>query len=821
MDLKRKSRCIVFAALLCASAVDSPLSAQDSAADREFTFAARLLERGEHGLATEAFDQFIARFADDQRVADAHYYLAILARRRGEAEAAERHLELVLNPRHVTAAALHMLRGQVKLERGQSAEALAELEQVKADALPDDNSRATWRYLLGSAYRAAGNLAGAAEQFDAAAKVDTAVRASALVELGKVRADLKQQNEAIDALMEALAANPSPALAAEARALAADLSYTLRQYDRAAELYQQIVQQHQASPAFGPAVAGVLRSLFAAGQYQKVLEQYEATRSLAPREQTAEVLYLVGTSHVQLQQYAKASDYFLQFLRLTGGEHRLAGEVAYHYALCFYHLDLDAFEKWVASFEDDLPKMSRGPELQFLRAQAAISRNRPSQAVAYLAPLIKQPDGAHARQALAQRAALYEQLGQTAEASADYAEFARRFPDDPTALDAGRRAIDLAFRAGQFERAVELGESWLTRTNVAADQAAEVRLKVALSLLKLDRRDESLKALGALIETRPPAALGAQAHYWRGVLLAAESSADGRAIEALRQAVAGPLPEEQKAAAMTLIAQQHVKAGRQSDALEAYEQLRGLRSPEKFEPTVAVWVGRGLHQAGRDEAALLWLRPLVARRDVSEPIKAEALFHIGESLRRLGRHEEAIETYRQLVALSRGYEDQGRLGLAHALQAVGKPTEAINEYDALISASASEVAADSLLHSALLRLGPMATSQGRQEARKRLNRIVILYDVPQLTFLVDRALMTLGDMDVADDRKDAARRQFAAVADRNPPSPWRDAAAAELAILDGNLGGAATLLRKMYHDSADPLLKVRAEQRLMAIGERP
>ena len=72
--------------------------AQDSAADREFTFAARLLERGEHKLAVEAFEQFISKFSADQRVADAHYYLAVLNRREFRDDA----------PRQITAQLAHL-----------------------------------------------------------------------------------------------------------------------------------------------------------------------------------------------------------------------------------------------------------------------------------------------------------------------------------------------------------------------------------------------------------------------------------------------------------------------------------------------------------------------------------------------------------------------------------------------------------------------------------------------------------------------------------------------------------------------------------------
>jgi len=812
--------CAAGLAILLLVSVAPSLAAE---ADNEFTFAARLLERGEHKLAHEAFEQFIKQFPGDGRVGDAHYYLAVLARRRGDLAAAEEHLHKVHLPRHVTDAALRILRGQVKLERGQAAAALAELEQVKGESLPDASTRATWHYLLGAAYRASGNPSAAAERFAAAAEGDPALRPAALVELGKARAELNEP-AAIESLVQAISASPAlpPATAAEARSLAADLAYRLKRYEQSADLYRQIVQQHQASPEFGPAVVGVLRSLFAAGQYQQVLSQYEATKSLIPAGQMPEAAYLVGTSHVQLQQYAQASEEFLRFYRLTGGDHRLAGEVAYHYALCFYHTDLDGFEKWVASFEKDLPRMSRGDELQYLRAQAAIRREKPAEAVRHLTPLVERSDSNFTDKALLQRAGLLEVLGRSRDAAADYALYAQRFGGQAGAAEAARRAIDLAFRSGDFAKVVELAGPWLERKDTTAEQAAEVRLKLALSLLKLDRNHESLQALSALLESKPQPPIVAQAQYWRGVLLAAASPGDSLAVESLRQAADGPLPQEQKVAAIALIAQQHVRAGREKEAIEAYEQLRALRPPEQFDPAVALWVGRGLAAAGRDEAALQWLMPLGTRQAVPEAVRAEALFHAAEALRRLQRHEPAIELYRQVVALSRGYEDRGRLGLAHALRAAGKTEEALGEYDGLISAAASEVAAESLLQSALLRLQSPQSTRSRDEARKRLNRIVILYDVPQLSFLVGQALVTLGTMDLQDDDKASARKQFEAIVRQQPRSAWHEAAQAELAILDGNLGAAATLLRKIYHhEGGHPAIKAHAQQRLQEIGERP
>ena len=70
----------------------------------------------------------------------------------------------------------------------------------------------------------------------------------------------------------------------------------------------------------------------------------------------------------------------------------------------------------------------------------------------------------------------------------------------------------------------------------------------------------------------------------------------------------------------------------------------------------------------------------VAGRKVA-PVNAiaEALFLSGSALGELGDHDGAIASYRRLVALSQGYGDRGRLGLARSLQATGNDEEALNE----------------------------------------------------------------------------------------------------------------------------------------------
>ncbi len=371
---------------------------------------------------------------------------------------------------------------------------------------------------------------------------------------------------------------------------------------------------------------------------------------------------------------------------------------------------------------------------------------------------------------------------------------------------------------------------WLGRKEVDAAAASAVKLRVAMALIKLDRRPEARQSFEALLASNPTPPIAALAHYYRGVLLASESPGKPPAIEALRAAIAGQLPVEQKVEALTLIARQHRLAGRNGDAIKTYEELRALRSPDKLEPATAAWVGRGLHEAGQFETSLAWLQPAASRKDAPEVARAEATYYLAESLRRLGRHDAAVEAYRSLLGSTRLFAEQARLGLAQTLLATGKPQEALKEYDVLIAAESSEVAAMALVQSGLMRLdqshAAVATDKSaatalRHEARKRLNRAALLYDVPQLDYTIGQALVMLALMSSEEGDKDLARQKLQTLLSKNPKSVWNDAAQAEQALLDGNIGGAVALLRKINKESVDGRVRIFVQQRLRQLGEQP
>lgn len=820
----------------------------DDEAQRQFTFAYRLLERGELDLAKDAFVDFVRRFEKDMRVPDAVYYLALLSRQRGDLLMAREWITRVKQPHRVPVVAVHLLRGQIMLESQNAAEAVRALEAVNPAELPDAETRATWHYLRGLAYDGVTNLPAAAEQFDKATEAESAIRQMALMELGRTRAKLDQKAAAIEALR--LAAEGSDAeIAAAARSLAAELAYAGKQYDLAADLYGELVTRHQASKQFKTALIGRLRALLAAERFDQLLQQYPSIEPLLDDAARGEAWFMLGAAQVRQGKHAEAVATLTRFFEKHGSRHADSPRAGYLMAIALYHTDAAQFDAWMARADQALPEMPGRAELRYLQAQSAMKQNRHKEAIDLLTPLVQDEAGPYAQRGLLERAGLYEKLEQPQLASADYAMYVKRYGEDPFAASAGRRSIDLAFNAGQYGKVLELAGQWLSQPDRKAQDVAAVRFKLAIAQIKVGDTVAAQELLEQMLAGPLDDELATLADYYRGLLLAAQIDVPAGAVEAgaaltehqrtsldqavaaLQSAVGGKLPEAQAVEAYALLARLQRLAGRDGEAVKAFEQLRRRQSVDRFDPATAVWVGRRLLEGDAIHEALSWLTPLTDRPGVADPVRAEAMFRVAQGYHQMCKWKDAAEAYRKLIAFSKGYGDQGRLGLAQSLGQLGQVEEALAEYDGLVNVSSSRIAATALFDSAILHRDMAeryrtagdaeATDRELREARRRLNRLDILYPLPQLDPLPQRTLVELGMIALKQNEPDKARELFQRLAEEHPAHAWTPAARAELLLLDGKKADAVFLLTKLHRDSADAAILNHAEQRLNQLGAKP
>lgn len=822
-------------------AQDTRAATDPTDADNQFTLAYRLLQRGEKALATEAFEKFLKTHPTDRRIADTHYHLALLDRQAGRIKPALEHLKLVKDPLYVTPEAMDILHGQVLLEDGQSAPAVAILEKVDPKKIKDQEARASRDYLLGVGYANLNNAQAAVASFDRASEAESGVRAAALFQLGKLRASLNQTNAAIEAL--GAAAKASPEIAPSALSLAASLAYQQGQFDLAADQYQQIIRKHQSSDQFKPAIIGRLRALLAAGKTDALLAEHAAAVPLLAAQDRAEADYLQAAALVRMGKHKEASDAFDRFFAVSRKPDSLYGEALYLHAVCRYQLGHhDDVERLADAFVAQLPDHARLPELRFLHAQNAIKLGKNPAAIERLKSLMDHPNPDMASRAMLQRAALYEAIGRPAEATADYIIFSTRWPSHASAIDARRRAIDLAFSAANYPRVLEWSQSLLERTDLPAAQASAVRLKLALCHIKMADTQKAEAELDKILAGKPDETLQAMAKYYKGLLMAARISAtpatatpggtafDPKQIkivtDLLQGAMAGPLPASQKIEALHVVARLYRLSGQDAQALEIFQQLSAAKDPKTFDTPTALWIGQLWLQKGQADSALPWFTEVAGRAASTPAEQAEALLRMGQTHQLAARHAPAIACFQKSLSISSGFSEAARLGLAQCLRDSGKNEESLDQFDELVNVRSSRIAATALLESGMLqrKLAAVSTAAGDgaaaerrlTDARRRLNRVDILYNLTQLQPIPQRALIELALASSQAGQADLARQYLDKVIRQHAASPWAPVAEAERLALGGKEEAIAAM-RKIEQATTDELIRAHVRQRMVEI----
>ncbi len=840
-----------FVALILFCCLSNSTLAATTEADRQFSFAYLLMQNNEGAQAKKAFQQFIKLYKKDQRVGDAHYFLAILDRQSGKLKTADNHLQKITKAKHVSNEALHLLRGQIKLELQYYKTAAATLEKINPAKLTDDAARANWGYLIGVAYRGAANLKGAVKQFTAASKYKSAVRGRILVELGKTQITLKQPVQAVAAFTHAVKGKIEPLLAAEARSLAGEVSYESGQYEQAADFFSQVIENHQSTRYYKPALSGWLRSLYGAGRHADVIKQYPTIKNLLASDAVAEALYLVCASHVKTKAYKKGLETTRQWLAAyLEKKTNLSSEVITLYAECFYHTDAAAFEKWIAGYEKQLPQERYYHRLQFLRANAAIKRNRFDEAIKHLGPLISGKPNPYAQRALILRAELYKKTNDSGKAAADFEKYVKTYGQDPEAVDAGREAINLAFDRGDYAKVVAQATRWLGQKGLDPTVTAPIRLRLGVALIKEKKANQALTTFNALIASKPEDNIATYAHYYRGLILASRAGVDNdgkpkpeldQAVTALQNAMRGAIAEKLKVRAISLTARLERLAKRPDRALVMYELLREQDPKRTYPAITALWVGEGLHGQRKYKAAIRWLELDKKLHDNTANdkltaaqlagVQAKSKYLTAQAYHRLKDYPKAITRYGQLVGLSKGYAVRAQLGLAQAMADAGRHDDALNEYEGLTAVRDSRVAATALLqsgeiyaHRALKELERKNTINAKKDydnAALRLNRVSLLFDKKPLENLVFRSLILQGRLADRFVNQEKALEKYRGIIERKTQSLWKRIAGAEIALTEKKRGQALVEFRRILKQSTDNSVSNYVTRRLTELGEQP
>ncbi|MFW6058806.1 MAG: tetratricopeptide repeat protein [Phycisphaeraceae bacterium] len=811
----------------------APALAQTEASHQQFLFAYKLLQRGDDELAADEFDTYLGEYPAAPKRGDAMYYRALLHRRAGENEAAATLLEQAPDPQLVPQYAAHLLRGQALSDLQRYDEALTVLERIDLDGL-DPQIAVSVRYLMGLVYRGAGNLDAAAASLTAAAELDTPMRARALLDLARVQALRDNTEDAIQTLQRCLEIADG-ATAAEAAHLAGDFSYERDQYDQALRFYNRVLNGHQSSPHFGPAVVGALWAHFAAERYGTVLETFAQHRDELSGDDRVQAWYLAGAAHQESDEHDRAAALLSEVARNDSAP--IQEKILYRLAVSLFELEAyDGMRRAVETLAARFPQSERRVEAAYMLAAAEAETGDLQRGASRLSELIEQgEDHPYHRPALLRRARLYEAHDEPAAAARDYGRFvaaARNAGDaSDTVRQAALRRINLLYRLGEHEQTRTDAQALLEQPDLEAATQQEALYHQALAELKLGQREQALATFQRLDEAHEVHPYRAESLYYRGLLHMSLDQGDRAAPLLERAAGQDKLEASHRAGALRLLAI-HQRRNDEPAAVvrQTLSRLESLVDRDGLNTTEQLWLGRDAVQ--RDpEQAVAYLEPLTdPDRGAAEPRqRAEATFLLGRAQRALGDHEAAVAAFQRVTAMGQGFGMRAQLELARTLHEGGDLEQAISAYSTPANADSDELVAEARygLGRAHRELAAQARRQGntdtaqehQREARSHFKRIALLYTDPRFEPLPQLSYIELAELALEQEAVDEAQAELEELIDAfsvegESDGPYVTLGRALLAESRQRFGEAQALLERL-RDRGDEL-DARLQRRVSA-----
>lgn len=802
---KAACRLLLAACLLRSSAV---VLAQVDPAHQQFLFAYKLWQRGDTELATEAFDTYLKRFPDAPKRGDAIYYQALLYRQSHRNDLAAKCLLHVPEPLLLPSHSLDLLRGQVYADVGDWDRAVAATERIDDQSL-EPESRAQVQFVRSLAYRGAGNLSAAAKSMRLASdEASSSLRPQILLELAVTLTRMAKHSDALEVLRNDLP-QAAHATAPRANRLAGDLSYHLGDYDGALAYYSTLIERHQSSEHFGPAVLGLLSAHLAANRFEAVLKQFDRYRQMLEKPHHNRGAYLAGSAASAIGHHNEAAEYFKHASELDNG---VGEDSLYKLAATQYQLQqYGQMRQTLDLLHRQYPQSRWQGESVLLRATAEAEAGEPSQAAAMLTELVGgDGNSPYLRQALAQRAHLYESQGQLDAAVTDFRRLLDLGPVSAESHNPLRlHLIDLYHRDERYEEAESLAQDVLQQSVLDPATEQEAMYRLAMARLSGHKSEAALDALQTLDNRHPLHRFQGHSLYYRGLLLLSMNRTES-AITFLSDAAEDQsLPKPLRCNAHRLSALHYRQVGPAETAAGALKQLDKLG---RLDDNERLWLGTHELTEGHLNQAIAWIKPLLNRN-------AAAMLIVAKARRQLGQLDAAETVLRQVIAAGDGPVESARIELARTLSDQGNLRAALAELNDLISAETSQIAAQAILESAVIhrrigqnshnRQGAEIAKQANEEALRLLKRFVLLYPFKQLEPLPQRAYMMLDEILTETHDPAAALIELTEMLSAFPHGPYALFAKARIAMLQQKYGDALGWINRLTDTPADTWLSPR------------
>jgi tetratricopeptide (TPR) repeat protein len=389
---------------------------------------------------------------------------------------------------------------------------------------------------------------------------DNPYREAALLSLGVLLLAEDKKSEALPIFQELLLTAKDNATIAEASVNAAVLLIETGKPEEAIPLFEKALKIPETSNASrGIALVGVVQAMFAKGDYDGVINNYNANASILPEGETRpKMLLMVGNAFRMKKSYARAVETYLM-VEQSSASSDAAFEAGYWKLYCFYLLDDKDLAEFATGFIakhsekradhefinlarliradhhfnkqryteaansyadlqiDKLPAKLQ-PGTLFNKAWALAEAQRPQDAISAFSQFLTQfPAHELTAKALARRGLTYRDTKDTANAMSDFKKVAQDFPNSEAtelaylqmgliaAEQRDHKATIAAFETlvKKFPTSPAAGQAWfgIGRAHYSLQQWAEA-IKALTKTIDVDRKNYLDQASQMIIQAQ-------------------------------------------------------------------------------------------------------------------------------------------------------------------------------------------------------------------------------------------------------------------------------------------------------------------------------
>lgn len=308
-----------------------------------FEYATMIYDRGEFNLAAQSFGQYLQNYPSGAQVPLAMFRLGECYMKQNQLKVAETYYMEVVSryPNSEGAPSAAYRLGAMRFNARDFEESARQfafcetkstLPQVK---LASAYNKARAYQMLNDTKRQV-----AALQTVVAMTADNPYREAALLTLGTVLLAQDKKTEAMPLFMDLLKESKDNAVISEACVKAAVLQAEIGKPEEAVPLFERALKLTETTPVNRSiALVGVVQALFAKGDYEGVIDNYNRNSGVLPEGETRpKMLLLVGNAYRMKKAYARAVEVYLMIEQGYPGSDQ-AFEAGYWKLYCFYLLD--------------------------------------------------------------------------------------------------------------------------------------------------------------------------------------------------------------------------------------------------------------------------------------------------------------------------------------------------------------------------------------------------------------------------------------------------------------------------------------------------